>query len=201
MNLTWGCRWLVMLGVLFFHLQYIHICYFFIYRSRWKHEFWYFFFCLKILFNVNGKATVWLTHPLFSFVYLVVMLRASKQWFFLLRSWYCWKALDEGQSELTATNTLVGRFVHQMGCVFSFGARWGSSQLISFCCWPLYFYLFFWFLAVFPGLDLTHTYPAHFPTIISIAPTLSQPHFGQVWGWIPTLPKLGFWSPPGLPNV
>jgi len=31
--------------------------------------------------------------------------------------------------------------------------------------------------------------------------SLSQPHFGQVWGWSPTLPKLGTWSPPGLPNV
>ncbi len=30
---------------------------------------------------------------------------------------------------------------------------------------------------------------------------MSQPHFGQVWGWSPTLPKLGTWSPPGLPNV
>jgi hypothetical protein len=31
--------------------------------------------------------------------------------------------------------------------------------------------------------------------------TLSQPHFGQVWGWSPTLSKLGIWSPPGFPNV
>jgi hypothetical protein len=30
---------------------------------------------------------------------------------------------------------------------------------------------------------------------------LSQPHFGQVWGWSPTLPKLGIWSPPELLNV
>ncbi len=30
---------------------------------------------------------------------------------------------------------------------------------------------------------------------------MSQPHFGRVWGWSPTLPKLGIWSPPGLPNV
>jgi len=30
---------------------------------------------------------------------------------------------------------------------------------------------------------------------------MSQPHFGQVWGYSPTLPKLGIWSPPGLPNV
>jgi len=30
---------------------------------------------------------------------------------------------------------------------------------------------------------------------------MSQPHFGQVRGWSPTLPKLGTWSPPGLPNV
>jgi len=31
--------------------------------------------------------------------------------------------------------------------------------------------------------------------------SMSQPHFGQVWGWSPTLPKLGTWSPPGLKNV
>jgi hypothetical protein len=30
---------------------------------------------------------------------------------------------------------------------------------------------------------------------------MSQPHFGQVWGWSPTLPKLGIWSPSRLPNV
>jgi len=79
-----------------------------------------------------------------------------------------------GQSELTATNAPVGRSVHWMGCVFSFGAGWGSSRSISFCCLPLYFFFlffFFWFLAVFPGPDLTHSYPAHFPTLISIAPT------------------------------
>jgi hypothetical protein len=29
---------------------------------------------------------------------------------------------------------------------------------------------------------------------------LSQPHFGQVWGWSPTLGKVGSWTP-GLPNV
>ncbi len=39
-----------------------------------------------------------------------------------------------GQSELTATNAPVGRSVHWMPCVFSFGAGWGSSQSISFCC-------------------------------------------------------------------
>jgi hypothetical protein len=42
--------------------------------------------------------------------------------------------LVTGQSELTATNAPVGRSVHWMGCVFSFGAGWGSSQSISFCC-------------------------------------------------------------------
>jgi hypothetical protein len=30
---------------------------------------------------------------------------------------------------------------------------------------------------------------------------LSHPYFGQVWGWSPTLGKVGIWSPPGLPNV
>jgi hypothetical protein len=36
------------------------------------------------------------------------------------------KAIYIGQSELTATNAPVGRSVHWMGCVFSFGAGWGS---------------------------------------------------------------------------
>ncbi len=70
-----------------------------------------------------------------------------------------------GQSEPAATNASVGHSVHWMGCVFSFGTRWGSSQSIAFCCWPLYF--FFWFLAIFP-LDLT----SHISTLVSIAPTL-----------------------------
>ncbi len=35
-----------------------------------------------------------------------------------------------------------------------------------------FFYFFFWFLAVFPGPALTHTYPTHFLTLISIAPSL-----------------------------
>jgi hypothetical protein len=30
---------------------------------------------------------------------------------------------------------------------------------------------------------------------------LSHPYFGQVWGWSPTLGKVGSWSPPGLLNV
>jgi hypothetical protein len=38
-----------------------------------------------------------------------------------------WFGLNlQGQSELTATNAPVGRSVHWMGCVFSFGAGWGS---------------------------------------------------------------------------
>ncbi len=87
-------------------------------------------------------------------------------------------ALNSGQSDLTATNAPVGRSVHWMGCVFSFGAGWGSSQSISFFCWPLYFsfvFFSFWFLVVFSGPDLTHSYPAHFPTdtatLISNYPT------------------------------
>ncbi len=91
------------------------------------------------------------------------------------------KDLSLGQSELTATNALVGRSVHWMGCVFSFGAGWGSSQSISFCCWPLYFFFlfFFLFLAVFPRPDLTHSYPAHFPTFINIAPTYWQSYLNN----------------------
>jgi hypothetical protein len=30
---------------------------------------------------------------------------------------------------------------------------------------------------------------------------LSHPYFGQVWGWSPTLGKVGIMSPLGLPNV
>jgi hypothetical protein len=30
---------------------------------------------------------------------------------------------------------------------------------------------------------------------------LSQPYFGQVWGWSPTLGKSWDWSPPGLPKT
>jgi len=37
----------------------------------------------------------------------------------------CPKDPQMGQSELTATNAPVGRSVHWMGCVFSFGAGWG----------------------------------------------------------------------------
>ncbi len=29
---------------------------------------------------------------------------------------------------------------------------------------------------------------------------MSQPHFDQVWGWNSHFPKLGIWSPPGLPE-
>ncbi len=75
-----------------------------------------------------------------------------------------------GQSEPGATNAPVGRSVHWMGCVFSFGARWGSSQSIFLQLITIHFYFIFWFLVVFP-LDLT-CHPAHFPTLLSNAPTL-----------------------------
>jgi hypothetical protein len=35
-------------------------------------------------------------------------------------------AIKGGQSEPTATNAPIGRSVHWMPCIFSFGARWGS---------------------------------------------------------------------------
>jgi hypothetical protein len=57
-----------------------------------------------------------------------------------------------------------------MGCVFSFGARWSSSQFISYL---VFFFFSFLVLDRFsPGPDLTHNYPTHFPTLISTAPTL-----------------------------
>ncbi len=90
-------------------------------------------------------------------------------WIFFIQI-YCPGSHTEGQNELATTNAPIGRSVHWMDCVFSFNAKWGSSQSISFCCWPLYFILFFWFLVIFP-LDLTY-HPDHFPTFISSAPTL-----------------------------
>jgi hypothetical protein len=48
-----------------------------------------------------------------------------------------------GQSELAPTNAPVGRSVHRMGCVFSFGAGWGSSQSISFAVDHCTFFFFF----------------------------------------------------------
>jgi hypothetical protein len=54
----------------FFAFNIYTYVFFFIYRSRCKHEFSYFFFCLKILLNVNGKETVWHTPCFHLFVSL-----------------------------------------------------------------------------------------------------------------------------------
>jgi hypothetical protein len=84
-----------------------------------------------------------------------------------------WDFMDgmKGHSEPAAINAPAGSSVHRMGCVFSFGARCGSSQSISFYCWPLHL-VFFWFLTVF-SLDLTsHSYPTDLPILISTPPTL-----------------------------
>jgi hypothetical protein len=37
-----------------------------------------------------------------------------------------------GHSEPTTNNALVGRSIHQMGGIFLFDIRWGSSESISF---------------------------------------------------------------------
>ncbi len=89
--------------------------------------------------------------------------------FFYIPLFHFLANFTNGQSEPTATNASIGHFVHWMGCIFSFDTKWGSSQSISFCYWPLYFY-FFWFLVGFP-LDLTSHF-THLPTFINIAPTL-----------------------------
>jgi hypothetical protein len=44
----------------------------------------------------------------------------------------CTSMADWGQSEPAIINAPVGHSVHWMGCIFSFGSRWGSSQSISF---------------------------------------------------------------------
>ncbi len=81
-----------------------------------------------------------------------------------------------GQNEPAATNAPVGRSVHWMGCVFSFGAKWGSSQSLILFSWLLinvfYFILFLFCDRFPPGPDLTPSYSPYFPTLISTAPTL-----------------------------
>jgi len=83
-----------------------------------------------------------------------------------------WSHGRMGQSKPTTTNAPVGRFVHWMGYILSFDVRWGSSQSISFHCWPLYFFWGFVFGCFFLGLDLTHSYLIHLLTLISIVPSL-----------------------------
>jgi hypothetical protein len=90
-----------------------------------------------------------------------------------------------GQSESTATNAPVGRSVHWMGCVFSFGAGWGSTQSISFCCWPLYF--FFFFFCSWPFfLDLT----SHVTTLLTFLASyvLHQPWYLIYYSLLTQLP-------------
>jgi hypothetical protein len=53
---------------------------------------------------------------------------------------------QNGQNEPVATNALVGRSIHWMGYIFSFGIKWGSSQSIFFRYWPLYFFFGFFFV-------------------------------------------------------
>jgi hypothetical protein len=55
--------------------------------------------------------------------------------------WLVGKNGNNGQSEPTATNAPIGRFVHWMGCVYSFDVSWDSSQSISFHYQPLYIYI------------------------------------------------------------
>ncbi len=77
------------------------------------------------------------------------------------------------QNELVATNALVCCSIHWMGCIYSFGTRWGSSQFLFYFCWPLYLVFFVFVLGYFfPGPDFTHSYPTHLPTFINIVPTL-----------------------------
>ncbi len=51
-----------------------------------------------------------------------------------------------GQSELIATNAPVGPSVHWMGCVFSFGARWGLITVNFFLLLTTVLFFFFFFV-------------------------------------------------------
>jgi hypothetical protein len=57
------------------------------------------------------------------------------------------------------------------GLRFFIQRRMGFITVDFFLLLTTVFLFLFLFLAVFPGPDLTHSYPVHFPTLISIAPT------------------------------
>jgi hypothetical protein len=85
-----------------------------------------------------------------------------------------------GKSELITTNALIGRSIHWKGCIFSFGAKWGSSLCISFFANHCNFYFLFLVLDCFPfGPDHTHRYLVHFPSLFNFLPSevLHQPWY------------------------
>jgi len=77
-----------------------------------------------------------------------------------------------GQSEPTSTNAPIGRSIHQMGYIFHLtldGVHHSPFLLTIDDCT---FFLGFILGCFFPGSNLTHSYPIHLPTLISIVPTL-----------------------------
>jgi hypothetical protein len=80
--------------------------------------------------QIFGKV-VWETVKCISFLNAQKSFRLRRHF---LAEASSWSVIETGQSEPAATNAPVGRSVHWMGCIFSFGAGWGSSQSISFCC-------------------------------------------------------------------
>ncbi len=75
----------------------------------------------------------------------------------------------EGQSEPAATNALVGRSVHWMGHVFHStldGVHHSPFLFVIDHC--IFFCLIIGHFSL--GPDLTHSYHAHLPTLISTAP-------------------------------
>ncbi len=77
----------------------------------------------------------------------------------------------QGQSEPGVTNAPVGCSVHWMGCVFSFNVRWDSVHFFSLLTTVLFFFGFV-LGCFFFGPDMTHSYPTHLLTFISIVSTL-----------------------------
>jgi hypothetical protein len=54
---------------------------------------------------------------------------------------------------------------------------------------------------VFVDVSMLFKQELIFFTIFTFCLWVSQPYFGQVWGWSPTLGKSWDWSPPGLPKI
>jgi hypothetical protein len=74
--------------------------------------------------------------------------------------------VQTGQTEPAATNAPVGRSVHWMGSVFSFGAGRSSSQSFYFFLLTTVLFFFFLVLGRF-SLDLT----SHIATLLTFLPS------------------------------
>jgi hypothetical protein len=85
--------------------------------------------------------------------------------------WMFYALVGKGPKWINSHQCTSWPFCPLDGLRFFIRRRMGLITVDFFLLLTTALFFFFLFLAVFPGPDLTHSYPAHFPTFISIAPT------------------------------